>query len=659
MAGLKIDLKKALVPVAIAVISATLATAAVRYVAFLGNAERFIRDLETSVLSPAQPQSQDIVIIGITEQTLERFAYRSPVDRKFLADLLLTLQAKGVRAIGLDVLFDQPTEPAKDAELKQVIADLKVPLVVSYVDPADVVDESGAVDKARRDFLDGFVPAPDRVMADIKTDAFDGTVRWMVPGRQMPDGGYVPGFARGLLAKIGVETPARELEIAWRGRINADTEPFGEIPAQNVAVLPPVLFKNKIALIGAELSLTDRHRTPFATVYAGNKGVIPGVVVHAHAIDQLLSGRTSPGIGEVGDFLSAVLLAAVGAVLGISTRISLHGRIPLGVLAVALWWAGGAGLFHFTGVMIALVTPSFAFAAAMWGSEAVTGHEARQQKEFIQGAFSRMVSPKVVHQLVADPKRLALAGERREMTFLFTDVAGFTTLSEGVESHTLAHVLNSYLEGMCQVIHKYDGMVDKFIGDAVFAIFNAFDDQPDHGERAISCALELDHFAEQFRAEQNAAGVPFGVTRIGVHSGLATVGNFGSQSRFEYTALGDAVNTASRLEGLNKFFGTRICVSEVTRAHCKGVPFRPIGLVVVKGKTQALGINEPLSEERANADYIRRYRHAYARLEAAAEDALALFEELYAENPYDGCVAVHVERLRAGTRSTEIAMTEK
>jgi adenylate cyclase len=119
------------------------------------------------------------------------------------------------------------------------------------------------------------------------------------------------------------------------------------------------------------------------------------------------------------------------------------------------------------------------------------------------------------------------------------------------------------------------------------------------------------------------------------------------------------VNTASRLEGLNKFFGTRICVSEVTRAQCNGLLFRPIGLVVVKGKTQALGINEPLSEERAAADYVARYRHAYGRLEAGAEESLALFEALHAENPYDGCVAVHVERLRAGTRSTEIAMTEK
>jgi adenylate cyclase len=329
-------------------------------------------------------------------------------------------------------------------------------------------------------------------------------------------------------------------------------------------------------------------------------------------------------------------------------------------VGAALWWVGAGAAFHYFGIMLALVTPTFALGASMWGSEAIMGHEARQQKERIQGMFSRYLSPKVVNQLVQDPNRLSLEGERREMTFLFTDVAGFTTMSEAVGGSKLARVLNAYLDGMVRVVQEHhDGLVDKFIGDAVFAIFNTPLDQPDHWERAVRCALDLDRYAEKFRAEQNAAGVPFGVTRIGVHSGMATVGNFGSHERLEYTALGDAVNTASRLEGLNKYFGTRLLVSEVTHEHCKGIPFRPIGRVIVKGKTQALGVYEPLSEERDASEYMARYRDAYQRLEAGAEDALALFEQLHAENPYDGCVEVHLERLRAGTRSPEIAMTEK
>ena len=660
MAKLQFHLKK-LVPVTVAVLSAAVAMAATINISFVHQAEQFIRDLETASLSRPEPQSTDITIVTISEQTLKLFPYREPIDRKFLADLLNKLAEWKPRVIALDVLFDQPTDPVKDDELRSTIAHLPVPLVVSYVGDLEIVERG--VGQA---YLDAFVPVEDRVRADIATDPFDGTARWAEPGHAAPDGTYIPGFARGLLKKIGIDTPAEKTTIAWRGRPDKDREPFGQIAADSVVNFKPAVadkflkptIAGKIVLIGADFSLTDRHRTPFATMLAGNQGILPGIVIHAHTLDGLLTGRRPPGLGGTFDFCTAVFLAAIGAALGIAP-ISLPVRIVLGLVVAAVWWVGGGALFHYTGVMLTLVTPTLAMAGSMWGTEAVMGHEARQQKEYIQGVFSRYVSPKVVGELIRDPAKLSLEGERRAATFLFTDVAGFTTMSEAVTGADLASILNLYLDGMVRVIQQHDGLVDKFIGDAVFAIFNVPLDQPDHWERAVRCGLELDRFAEKFRADQNAASVPFGVTRIGVHSGMATVGNFGSHDKMEYTALGDAVNTASRLEGLNKYFGTRLCVSEVTRAECKGIPFRPMGMVIVKGKTQALGVFEPLSEERAASDYIKRYLHAYEHLEAGAEDTLALFEELYAENPYDGCVEIHLERLRAGTRSPEIAMTEK
>jgi class 3 adenylate cyclase len=650
----KFDFKK-LIPVAVAVLSAVAATVAVSYVSFITQADRFVRDVEVSEFRPPEPQSTDITIVAITEDTLKQFPYRSPVNRQFLADLLHKLEKSKPRAIGLDVLCDQATEPDGDAALEDAIAHISVPLVVSYVSDQEIVDE------AQRKFLNDCVPPANRVMANIATDKFDRTARWIYPGETLADGSYVPGFARGILEKIGIETPAEQTEIAWRG-MAPGKESFPEVGAHAALKLPDALasrlFKDKIILVGADLSLTDRHRTPFASTRAGNEGVLAGIVIHAHSTDGLLTGRRPPGLGKVVDFFAAVFLAALGAVLGIG-KIPLQWRVVAGTAIAAVWWAGGFALFHYTGVLLALVTPTISMAASMWGSEAVMGHEARQQKEFIQGVFSRYVSPKVVGELIRDPAKLTLEGERRAATFLFTDVAGFTTMSEAVTGTQLAEVLNLYLDGMVRVIQQHDGLVDKFIGDAVFAMFNVPLDQPDHYERAVRCALELDRYAEKFRAEQNAAGVPFGVTRIGVHSGMATVGNFGSQDKMEYTALGDAVNTASRLEGLNKYFGTRTCVSEVTHAECKGIPFRPMGMVIVKGKTQALGVFEPLTEEHAQSDYIKRYLHAYQQLEAGAEDTLALFEQLYAENPYDGCVEIHLERLRQGTRSPEIAMTEK
>jgi len=661
VAKLTVDFKK-LIPVAIAVLSAAAVMAAVSYVNFVQQADQFIRDFEVAWLASHEPQSTDITIVTISEQTLKLFPYREPVDRKFLADLLTKLAEWKPRAIALDVLFDQPTDPVKDDELRSTIANLPVPLLVSYVGNLDIVERGKG-----QDYLNAFVPLEDRVRADIPIDPFDGTARWVEPGYAEPDGTYVPGFARGLLKKIAIDTPAKKTAIAWRGRPEKDTDlPFRQIASDSVVNFKPALAEKflkpaiagKIVLVGADYSLTDRHRTPFATIYHDNRGILPGIVVHANSLDGLLSGRRPPGLGSVVDFFTVVFLASLGAVLGV-TKISLPWRIVLGTVGAAAWWIGGGALFHYTGVMLTLVTPTIAMAGSMWGTEAVMGHEARQQKEFIQGVFSRYVSPKVVGELIRDPAKLSLEGERRPSTFLFTDVAGFTTMAEAVTGSKLARILNLYLDGMVHVIQQHDGLVDKFIGDAVFAMFNVPLDQPDHYERAVRCALDLDRYAEKFRAEQNANNVPFGVTRIGVHSGMATVGNFGSQDKMEYTALGDAVNTASRLEGLNKYFGTRMCVSEMTHAQCNGIPFRPMGLVIVKGKTKALGVFEPLSEERAKSEYIKRYLHAYERLEQGAEDTLALFEELYAENPYDGCVEIHLERLRAGTRSPEIAMTEK
>jgi class 3 adenylate cyclase/CHASE2 domain-containing sensor protein len=661
VAKLKVDLKN-LIPVAIAVASATVAMAAVTYVRFVHQADQFVRDYETAVLSKHEPQSSDITIVAISEQTLKLFPYREPVDRKFLSDLLKKLAEWKPRAIALDVLFDLPSDPVKDDELRSTIANLPVPLVVSYVGNLEIVERGSG-----QDYLNAFVPLEDRVRADIPTDPFDGTARWVEPGFADPDGPYIPGFSRGLLRKIGINTPEEKAAIAWRGYPdNKNDPPFRQIAADSVVNFKPALAEKflkpaiagKIVLVGADYSLTDRHRTPFATVYEGNQGILPGIVIHAHSLDGLLSDRRPPGLGDVIDFVSALFLASLGATLGIA-KIPLQWRIVLGTVVAATWWVGGGALFHYTGVMLTLVIPTMSMATAMWGTEAVMGHEARQQKEFIQGVFSRYVSPKVVGELIRDPAKLTLEGERRAATFLFTDVAGFTTMSEAVTGAKLAEILNRYLDGMVRVIQQHDGLVDKFIGDAVFAMFNVPLDQPDHYERAVRCALELDRYAEKFRAEQNAAGVPFGVTRIGVHSGHATVGNFGSHDKMEYTALGDAVNTASRLEGLNKYFGTRTCVSEVTHAECKGIPFRPMGMVIVKGKTQALGVFEPLSEERAGSDYVKRYLHAYQHLEQGAEDTLALFEDLFAENPYDGCVEIHLERLRAGERSPEIAMTEK
>jgi adenylate cyclase len=642
--------RKLLVAAALVLVGALASTLAVHRIAFLLYAEQFVADLRI-VLLPAEPQHSDIVIVTLTEDTLAMFPYREPVDRGFLADLVRLLESRAPRAIAMDILFDQPTEPRKDERLRQTIAGATVPLSISYVDDPAIVNED------QKEFLDGFVPSRDRAFANFSEDPFD-TARWIFPGRVTSDGAYVPGFARAVAAKLGVATPAQEIEIAWRGSPpEGESTPFRQFPAHTVAVLPPEWFKDKVILIGADYSITDRHRTPFAAVYEGAKGFLPGIVIHAHSVAQLVDHRPPYGLGASGNLAIALALACLGALIG-GVELEVVTRIALAFVAIALLWVGGFALFRTDKIMIELVTPTLALATSLWLTESLGGREARRQRELIRATFSRYVSPKVVKEMIERPS-LAIEGNRREMTFIFTDVAGFTTMSEAIGTQELADVLNAYLDGVCQVILRYDGTVDKFIGDAVFAIFNAPTDQPDHAERAVKCGLEIDAFAEGFREMQNARNVPFGATRVGIHTGTATIGNFGSLQRMEYTALGDAVNTASRLEGLNKYFGTRICASAATRAECPTLAFRALGIITLKGKLSSLVAYEPLHDAAPEADYWRRYERAYASLESRDPRALELFAGLHDERPADPCVAMHLERLRSGDTGAELVMSDK
>jgi class 3 adenylate cyclase len=293
--------------------------------------------------------------------------------------------------------------------------------------------------------------------------------------------------------------------------------------------------------------------------------------------------------------------------------------------------------------------------------EAASGTEARAQRKFIESVFSQHVAPEVVEQIINNPGRMSsLEGERREMTFLFTDVADFTTLSESVETKELARVLNEYLEVMTDIVQKHGGMVDKFIGDAVVAIFNAPIDLPGHASAAVRCALEMDRFSARFGTDQKQRGIPFGLTRIGVHTGQAMVGNFGSRTRHNYTASGDAVNTAARLESLNKYLGTRISVSGSTREQCgSDINLRPAASVVLKGKTSAIDVWEPLQEDEAKSAFVTHYLAAYEALKNGSPEALSQFETLAREKRGDACVAFHLKRLRQGETGVTVVMTEK
>jgi adenylate cyclase len=651
-----LKLRTALGITGVAIACAMLSLMAVNGLSLLNRINQFVQDWEVaSVFAPEEAQDSRIVIVAVDEPTLRQFAYRSPVDRQFVSDLLKKLSLHKPAAIGMDLLLDQPTEPAKDDALRQTIRQLDVPLVVSYI------ASPGTVSPDQKAFEDAMVPRAMRGLADLPTDQFD-TAREVFPGARI-DGAYVPGLARALAAAVGVPTPAVPAPIVWRGRppaTNTDPNPrpFRQISALVAGFMPDSWFRGKIILVGSDVTLVDRHRTPFSTILEGDAGQLPGVVIQAHSLSQLLHAKTSPQAGWQAEFAIAVLFALLGAGLGVAGAPLLL-RLLAAFLLIAILWIGGVALFHGANLMIGLVAPALALLASFSAVDSLAGRDARKKRAFVQGAFSRYVSPKVVEQMVEDPSRMALEGERRLMTFLFSDIENFTTMSEKLESAELTRLLNAYLDGMTDIVMRHDGMVDKFIGDAVMAIFNAPLDVPDHAQKAVRCMLALDVFTERFRREQEAMGIKLGVTRIGVHTGTAVIGNFGSQARFTYTAQGDAVNTASRLEGINKYLGTRLCVSGQTRALCGDIAFRPVASVVLKGKTEALDLWEPLHAGVHTPQFLGAYQTAFDALKQKRADAGSLISVLLESQPDDPCLRLHAERLRKGASGVEMVMTEK
>jgi class 3 adenylate cyclase/CHASE2 domain-containing sensor protein len=649
------------VALVVAMLAVVVIGAAVRTIDVLHRLDTLVADYRIAMLTHPEPQDSKIVIAAINEDTLNNFHYRSPIDRGFLADLLTQVAAAHPRAIGLDVLLDGPTEPEKDARLKRVLQTLKVPIAISYATNSSIVTD------AQGRYLDQFVPEKDRALATLASDTHD-IVRWVYPGGTGRDGRYVMSFARALAAKVGVATPAEQPAIVWHGQPSVAELAFSEPPAQLIldkTIPKPFVqailnskFKDKIVLIGSDLSITDRHKTPFDVLESKDRGEMPGIVIQAHALSQLLDHKPPQDVGWLANLVIALILAGIGAALGM-IEWPLTVRIGAAVALVVLLWVSGFALFYYEGKMIGLLVPTLSLAVSLWATESLTGLESRRQRAYIQSAFGRYVSPKVVEQLAKDPDKLSLAGERRVMTFIFTDIANFTTMSEGIDGHELQVMLNGYFEGMTECVHKYDGMVDKFIGDAVMAVFNAPLDLADHPQQAVRCALEMDRFSDEFRKIQNAKGIPLGITRLGVHTGAAVVGNFGSRHKLSYTAQGDTVNIASRLEGLNKTFGTRISVSDATKSLCPDVAFRPIAAVILKGKTVPVEVWEPLQPDDPRTQFHEDYEAAFEKLRQEDPEAQARFEALHKERPGDPCVALHLERLRAGERGAAVKQVEK
>ena len=289
--------------------------------------------------------------------------------------------------------------------------------------------------------------------------------------------------------------------------------------------------------------------------------------------------------------------------------------------------------------------------------EVTRGYQRRQQEaERARAQLSRYFSPSLADSLAAAADGIALEAQRRIVTSMFTDIQSFTTLAEGLEPSLVGKLLNEYLVGMTEIVFDHDGTLVKIIGDALYVLFGAPAEQPDHAARAVSCAMALDAYSEAFRGRWRGRGVAVGVTRIGINTGSALVGSFGGGRFFDYTAYGDTINIAARLEAANKQLGTRICVSGSVAEAVADFRGRPVGQVLLRGRSEAIAAFEPLSVERHASALTAGYRDAYAKAAAHDGGAVAAFAALLGQDSGDGLVGFHLKRLLAGQTGVVVTL---
>jgi adenylate cyclase len=409
-------------------------------------------------------------------------------------------------------------------------------------------------------------------------------------------------------------------------------------------IYPPQDFAGKWVLVGLTApGLLDLKASPVASIY-------PGVEVHATLLDDLLRGdflRPVPGWVMWGGVL--ILCAAmVLVVLFFSSFLAtLAGFVVLALSYLALV----VGAFHF-GWWADPVLPGAALALGFGLAAAFSYGTEGRQKLYIRRMFGQYMSDAVINHLLEHPEKLQLGGERRRVTLFFSDLAGFTTISERLSPETVVALLNDYLSRMTEIILEEEGTVDKFEGDAIMAFWGAPLDQADQAQRACRAALRQQAALAELNQRFAGLDLPPLSMRIGLHTGDAIVGNLGSVKRFDYTVIGDTVNLASRLEGLNKFYGSRVMASEVTVAACAGaVEFRELDLVAVKGKEQAVRVFEVLGlAVELTPELIRRRQDFAGALELYRQgrfpEAAAGFEAILADAPEDGPARTFLGRCR-------------
>jgi adenylate cyclase len=619
-----------------------------------------------------------IVLIGASEADIARWGW--PLRDEDLANILERLAAWKPRAIGVDLYRDRPLPPGSDRLAAVVTAHPEIvwSFKLAEGDQPPILPPAVLQGSDRAVLADTLVDH-DGIVRRGLLFADDGTTNYAAMGialalKYLAPEGISLGAGAGDTLSLGKATIA-PLDAGSGPYVRLDNRGYQvlldyrggprPLPIRTLAQLMDSdeladAVRDRIVIIGiATESVKDWFATPFSTGFGAAPPVF-GIAMHAHLTGQLIREAIT-GAPALRGFSRPVedgliwLVALAGAGLGWSLR---GGLATLAGVAI-----GFAAIVAATYVVFgwSLYLPGVPLVLSWVGSTGLTNRvlyaASNRERARLRRSFEHYLPPPVINRMLASRTLPKLGGERREISVIFTDIEGFTSMSERLEPEDLAALLNEYFTGACDAIFAEGGLVYEFIGDAILAFFGAPHDQPDHADRAVAAALAIDVFAAAFCAEQRAKGTRFGITRIGVHTGTALVGNIGARERLKYTALGDMLNTGSRLEGLNKAIGTRICVSGDTVQQCRRHAFRPIGDFVVKGRHGAVAVFEPVgAPDRAPA---AAYQTAFEALSSSKPGAAEIFAMMHRQYPDDPCVAFHHHRLVNGEDGTLVVMTEK
>ena len=620
------------------------------HVPLASDAERALYDtrFKTTADVIAEP-SERISLVVYNDATLEGLRKRSPLDRAMLARALTALNRMEPRAIGIDILIDQPQD--EDEELIRAFRGMRVPTWLAFAthehNPAQIEPWQEQFQRALFRRIGPGEVRPASIL--MEPDLADGVMRRWTRARA----GLPPSLAnamadrnpafRGHAGSIDFRLPAEgdrfpKISIETLAQLESD-----EVPPEVRPILAAA-FAEQIAgryvLIGGDINDLDDFETPMTRF---GMGWMKGLEVHAQMLDQQLDGRMPTPPPPWNLWLAALLAVGAGALtsliergwrLGIALvlQFALIGGLPFLLQQLDVETLGLPAFGWFAGWLLAFV--GVGAAARAVGSE---------QRRFAQSALGKYLPPDVAREIMRDPDRLALHGERMPVYALFTDLEGFTKLSHAVSPEQLSALLNRYLDQMSEIVLAHGGTIDKFVGDAVVALWGAPIARPDDADRALKAAIAMYEGGNLFAEGAGPDLPPIGVTRVGLHHGEAVVGNFGGEGRIQYTALGDAMNTAARLESANKQLKTTALVSSKAKAGATLDVFRPMGRIVVSGRATPVEVWEPAPA--MDGELRARLNALWLRFDGGDREALVQLQAIADAHKTDAALGLFVYRI--------------